>query len=333
MLVTHIVKELRNIMVFNLYVQPDWKAEELQDFVDVVCWRIQAALSFDPAAGIIVGGDLNKKGMKELEPRLRRQGLIPVFGARAETHDRGGRLDEIFTNLKGVYSSITSMEGVSDHHMLMCELLVNPENQPQPTLQNKLLKPIASQAMIREKLESSEIESKIERGIIRVTHPIREAVLNLCAKQTNLPRLKAPKPAGFSVYDKALEIVDGEYAGCYLTRQAKQLLSVYEAQGKKLTPQVWKKMSAAMEEAKCGDMVQSIKFKDSQGVDQVTADKDEMDLHIRDKFETVFWNPDAEPIRNKQYEMRAVFGPDDARNAARLIKEKKALGMDCWSVK
>ena len=107
MIVSLIVKEQRNIIVFNLYVQPDWKVEELQDFVDVVCWRVQASLQYDPAAGIIVGGDLNRKGMKELEPRLRRHGLNPIFGARAETHDRGGRLDEVFTNLKGVHKSIT----------------------------------------------------------------------------------------------------------------------------------------------------------------------------------------------------------------------------------
>ena len=40
MVVSLIVKEQRNIIVFNLYVQPDWKVEELQDFVDVVCWRV-----------------------------------------------------------------------------------------------------------------------------------------------------------------------------------------------------------------------------------------------------------------------------------------------------
>lgn len=65
----------------------------------------------------------------------------------------------------------------------------------------------------------------------------------------------------------------------------------------------------------------------------MTADKDEMDMHIRDKFQTVFWNPDAEPVRVMQQEMRAIFDKEDVRNAARLIKEKKALGMDCWSVK
>jgi hypothetical protein len=96
----------------------------------VVCWRVQATLQYDPAAGVIVGGDLNKKGMKELEPRLRKFGLGPIFGQRVETHDRGGRLDDIFTNLQGAHKQITTMEGISDHYLLMCELVVNPDQQP-----------------------------------------------------------------------------------------------------------------------------------------------------------------------------------------------------------
>lgn len=33
----------RNVVVLNVYIQPDWLVEELRDFIDVECWRIQAA--------------------------------------------------------------------------------------------------------------------------------------------------------------------------------------------------------------------------------------------------------------------------------------------------
>ena len=98
-------------------------------------------ITFDPVIGIIVGGDLNKNGMRELAPRLDQYGLKAVFGPRAVTHDRGGHLDEIFTNLSLRWKSIETSGGLSDHHMLLCEVVVNPKNQPLPTLVNKMLNP------------------------------------------------------------------------------------------------------------------------------------------------------------------------------------------------
>jgi len=56
----------RNILVLNIYVKPEWKVDDLRDYIDVVCWTVEAAKNFDPCIGIIVGGDLNLKGMREL---------------------------------------------------------------------------------------------------------------------------------------------------------------------------------------------------------------------------------------------------------------------------
>lgn len=100
--------------------------DELRDFIDVVCWRIQAAIAYDPAVGMVLGGDMNKNGMKELEPRLRRYGLYPVFGPRVVTHDRGSHLDDVYTNMHVSCRNVETMKGVSDHHMLLCELKINP---------------------------------------------------------------------------------------------------------------------------------------------------------------------------------------------------------------
>lgn len=129
------------MITLNLYVQPEWTVDELRDFVDVVCWMIHTALKYDPAIGIVVGGDLNKNGMKELPERLAKYGLQAVFGKSTQTHEKGSHLDDIFTNLKIVSKQICTMKGVSDHHMLLCELKVNPEGRPLPTLANKMLKP------------------------------------------------------------------------------------------------------------------------------------------------------------------------------------------------
>lgn len=74
LLVSEFTVEQRHIACVNVYIQPDWKVEDLRDFIDTVCWRIQALFTYDPMIGIIVGGDLNKNGMRELAPRLEAYG-------------------------------------------------------------------------------------------------------------------------------------------------------------------------------------------------------------------------------------------------------------------
>jgi hypothetical protein len=69
----------RNVLALNVHVKQEWNIDEFHDFVNFVYWRIQASLNYDPVLDKIVGGDLNKKGMKELEPRLFRFGLRLVF--------------------------------------------------------------------------------------------------------------------------------------------------------------------------------------------------------------------------------------------------------------
>ena len=68
--------------------------------------------------GIVLGGDFNRNGMKELRPRLHHFGLRPVFGDRVATHDKGKHLDDIFTNLKLVKKSVDKIKFASDHFLL-----------------------------------------------------------------------------------------------------------------------------------------------------------------------------------------------------------------------
>jgi hypothetical protein len=85
-------------------------------------------IAYDPMIGIIAGGDLNKIGLKELAPRMEQYGLKAIFGPRAVTHDRGNHLDEVYTNLKLKWKSIETTGGLSDHYMLLCEVVVNPRD-------------------------------------------------------------------------------------------------------------------------------------------------------------------------------------------------------------
>jgi hypothetical protein len=65
---------------------------------------------------IVVQGDLNAKWMSSVKEFLEIRGIRPVFEGSTATHDRGGHLGQVFTNLK-VKSKLVPLE-LSEHASL-----------------------------------------------------------------------------------------------------------------------------------------------------------------------------------------------------------------------
>lgn len=78
-------------------------------------------------------------------------------------------------------------------------------------------------------MDLKRVKEMIESGEATIERPIRPLVMKLIQESAWLPNIKAMKPAGFSVFEQDLAKVEGEYAGCYLTRKAKDLLTLYDA--------------------------------------------------------------------------------------------------------
>lgn len=172
---------------------------------------------------------MNKSGMKELEPRLRRYCLLPVFGSRVVTNERGSHLDDVYTNIHVSCRNVQTMKGVSDHHKLLCELKINPQDQHLPLLKDKMIKPQPSVLKIRQTLDLKRVEVMIESGEGTIERLIKPLIMKLIQESAWLPNIKAMKPASFRVFEQDLAKVEGEYSGSYLTRKAKDLLTLYDA--------------------------------------------------------------------------------------------------------
>jgi len=190
---------------------------------------------------------------------------------------------------------VEHVKGMSDHYMLMCELMINPKNQPLPTLMHKMIKPEPTVALIRKTLDSKEIKEKIVKGEIMIKEPIKPAVIKMVKERARLPNIRVAKPAGYSMYDNNIDKVEGEFVGCYLTKKARSLATLFESQGKKMTPADWKRLKQYLMGCESHDnpCVRSLKYVDSEGVVCVTADQQRVDELIKDKFEELFYDADV----------------------------------------
>ena len=83
----------------NLYLPP-WQKERVLLIVRNLCWIVTARiLRKDPHAKIVITGDFNAYGLPLVIKALRGTDLEPVIPLDEPTHNRGGYLDDIFTNL------------------------------------------------------------------------------------------------------------------------------------------------------------------------------------------------------------------------------------------
>jgi hypothetical protein len=63
-------------------------------------WILTRIKYVDKDSRVIVGGDLNRVGMRKVDFIEHKFGLTKLLSEEMATHNRGGHLDNVWTNLK-----------------------------------------------------------------------------------------------------------------------------------------------------------------------------------------------------------------------------------------
>jgi hypothetical protein len=110
------------VHILNVYLEPG-----LESFVgkraETVIQLTKDIIKQDPAAKIIIGGDLNGQ-LNKMHTQLTRVGFIPALRDRIATHRDGNQLDQLWTRNLGVLNAIVAapIDQVSDHSLIQVKM-------------------------------------------------------------------------------------------------------------------------------------------------------------------------------------------------------------------
>ena len=110
------------VHILNVYLEPG-----LESFVgkraDTVIQLAKDIVRQDPAAKVIIGGDLNGQ-LNKMHTQLTRAGFTPAIRERVATHRDGNQLDQMWTRNLGILNAIVAapIDQVSDHSLIQVKM-------------------------------------------------------------------------------------------------------------------------------------------------------------------------------------------------------------------
>ena len=110
------------VHILNVYLEPGQEGFVIKR-ADTVITLVKDIVRQDPAAKVIVGGDLNGQ-LRKLHASLMLAGFTPVLRERVATHKDGNQLDQMWTRNLVILNAIVDapIDQVSDHSLIQVKM-------------------------------------------------------------------------------------------------------------------------------------------------------------------------------------------------------------------
>lgn len=177
-------------------------------------------LKRDPEAKIIVIGDFNLEGMKKTQFLLQ-MGLKQIVQQGEPTHRQGNTLDQIWTNLEVASAQTITMDGISDHKIVLANLVLKGVAYQKKPISNETYHTRNDIYMITNKNE--EIKRRLAEDDTYLDEPFIERIKEKLQKREELQRWWRPMPEFYC--NEAIKEEEG-YANDNLTEWKKKLIAI-----------------------------------------------------------------------------------------------------------